>query len=587
MKNINLTLILFLFFAVSCKKNLNDSIIVDPPPPPIIGTNYNPIEIPITSSVVGIVIDENGQPVEGATISLKSQTQTSDAFGSFRFMNTTMNENGTFIQIEKDGYFKTGRRFFPTSSATHNVRIELIEENFNQSFRSSDGGTATFENGGEIIFSPNSIKLENGDAYAGEVKVALKWLDPTADATLEQMPGALQGVTTQGEEMALETYGMIAVELESPIGEPLNIAKDETAQIKMPVPSSVLSNAPNEIPLWSFNYQYGIWAEDGKAILENGFYVGEVDHFSFWNCDFPRPTTNLTITLLDDVTNEPLPGFGIKLIIKNSGVTGFSTTNSDGEASGKVPMDLELEMQVLNICNEVIFSQDFTVATNDLEISFSINSGNSMVISGEIIDCNGASASDGLIKVNVEGKTLNIPVNSNPFTVTVPVCQNTNSISVSGGNFDDFKQSNYLTFPVADSVFVGDLFACSEILIGYGLITIDSSRTQVVGPFSITVNDTGEKLLLRPESNGPDFNILVSFPDLGVGDYSNDHAVLTFHVSDLEFYSVQDFESVEILDWGPDSGDLISGKFSGQVENIFSGIPETVHASFEFSVVRE
>ena len=583
MKNISLTLIVFLLFAVSCKKNINDSMVTDPPPPPVIGSNYNPIEIPITSSVVGIVIDENGQPVEGATVSLKDQTLTSDVFGSFRFMNAAMNENGTFIQIEKDGYFKSGRRFFPTSSATHNVRIELIEENFNQSFSSSDGGTMTFENGGEINFSPNSIKLENGDAYSGEVMVALKWLDPNADATMEQMPGALQGVTIQGEEMALETYGMIAVELESPIGESLNIANNETAQIKMPVPSSLLNNAPTEIPLWAFNYQYGIWAEDGKATLENGFYVGEVDHFSFWNCDFPWPVVDFSLTLIDKVTQEPLTETKVQLIISNSGVTSSGVTNANGIVAGKIPKGELLELQVLNICGKVIFNNTIGPYSNSASLSqeVEVNVGNEIIISGEIIDCAGDLATEGLLIVDIDNERINIPIENNPFEITIPTCPNTTEISVSGGNLSDFEQGDFFTVPVAGSVSVGSLVACGTTILGYGEVIVDNSTSKIVGPLQI-INSANLGILVLWQVDG-DTNILLDFPLNGIGDYSDMHKNGIFHISDLGFSSMQEFEIVKITDFGSNSGDLISGEFSGNLENTFGGEIKTTHISFKFS----
>jgi len=585
MKYINLSLLVIFIFLVSCKKNIDESMIIDPPPPPIVDNNYNPIVIPITSSVIGIVIDENEQPVEGATISLNNQDVTSDIFGSFRFRNAEMNENGTFLKIEKDGYFESGRRFFPKSSATHNVRIQLIEKNFNQSFQSEDGGTINFENGGEINFASNTIKTEDENSYSGEVQVALKWLDPTTASILNQMPGSLHGVTFEGEEMALETYGMIAVELISPLGEPLNIGDNQTAQIKMPVPSSLLPNAPSEIPLWAFNYQYGLWAEDGNAILQNGFYVGEVDHFSFWNCDFSRPAIDFSLTLINEETQEPLANTEIKLMIQNSGLITTGITNDVGVVSGKVPGGEELELQVLNFCDEIIHSQNIGPFTSATNLTLNINIRNSVVVSGKILDCNGTIATNPVLIVEIDGQLLNIPINNNPFDITIPTCQNTTEISVSGGDLLNSEQGAYKTFSKTDSILFGDLLACGSTLVGYGTLTIDSTRTEVVGPFIISVPTPRFLLRLVVPNNGND--ILVSFLDNGPGDYSNDHNVHNFFVTGLEFSIVQMFENVEIIDYGPNQGDLISGKMSGYVDNIFGGTTQTVHASFEFSAKRE
>ena len=118
---------------------------------------------------------------------------------------------------------------------------------------SQTGGTIAISTDVTVDFIGGGFFLSNGDAYNGTVHVAAKYLDPTIPATFDQMPGNLQGVNNAAEEVVLNTYGMIAVELQGDNGEPLNINADNPATIKVGVPNTVLGNAPAEIPLWFFD----------------------------------------------------------------------------------------------------------------------------------------------------------------------------------------------------------------------------------------------------------------------------------------------------------------------------------------------
>ena len=92
---------------------------------------------------------------------------------------------------------------------------------------------------------------------------------------------------------------MMAVELQGASGESLNIAEGSTATLTFPIPQEILGNAPAEIPLWSFNENLGLWVEESVASLQGSNYVGEVSHFSFWNCDAPFELVELSFQLVD------------------------------------------------------------------------------------------------------------------------------------------------------------------------------------------------------------------------------------------------------------------------------------------------
>ena len=91
------------------------------------------------------------------------------------------------------------------------------------------------------------------------------------------------------EAGVLLSFGMANIVLEDGSGNPLQMAAGSMAQLTMPIPPSFLGDAPDEIPLWYFDETAGYWREEGSAQRQGTDYVGEVAHFTPWNCDILIP----------------------------------------------------------------------------------------------------------------------------------------------------------------------------------------------------------------------------------------------------------------------------------------------------------
>ncbi len=141
----------------------------------------------------------------------------------------------------------------------NNIEITLIPKKERDNFQASAGGNISIENGAAVNFPVNGIIDESTNAaYTGTVRVFGAYLDPE-DLTLASiMPGNLTGLTANNEHKILQTYGMIAVELEGSNGEKLNLASGKLAIIILPIPSALQANAPASIPLWYFSDTLGV-----------------------------------------------------------------------------------------------------------------------------------------------------------------------------------------------------------------------------------------------------------------------------------------------------------------------------------------
>jgi len=373
----------------------------------------------------GTVVNENNEAVEGVSISVGGMNALTDENGVFTIQDASVYEKFAYIKATKAGYINGSRALVPTSGVNQ-VKIMLLVEDVIATINSGEVSEVSLPNGTQVNFEGDFIKT-NGSAYSGAVSVIMKHLDPADENVGNMMPGMLYAEDATGNEKVLETFGMLAVELKGASGEKLQLAEGSTAQIELPV-SNIATNAPQTIPLWHFDEVNGYWKEEGFATLTNGKYVGEVSHFSFWNCDVQLPLVQLCINVVDPSGN-PIGNQHFMLNRTSTpsgwGANAYSWTNENGYACGQVPINEELNfiMDVTN-CNipfEVIigsFSTDTTI-TVVVDANYT-----SVQLTGMFNDCNGNPITDGYIQFNHNNSVQYIAVTNGIINHSYSYCGN-------------------------------------------------------------------------------------------------------------------------------------------------------------------
>lgn len=158
--------------------------------------------------------------------------------------------------------------------------------------------SATFEANSGRLLTVGDMKVDipaakvvksDGTAYTGTVNADMLYLDPNNETFNEMMPGGdLAAVRTDNSEVQLVSWGMVEVSLTDGSGQCFTMKEDGTSVMTFPIPEGMESNPPETIPLWYFNEETGMWVEEGVARLEGNVYVGEVNHFSWHNLDWPE-----------------------------------------------------------------------------------------------------------------------------------------------------------------------------------------------------------------------------------------------------------------------------------------------------------
>jgi len=315
----------------------------------------------ITSSVSGFVTDENEVAVQGASVVFGNASASTDKFGYFEIRNQQVVQQAAVVSIIKPGYFKAVKTYIATANKSAFFRIKMLPKTIAGTVDAAAGGKVTLSSGLSVTLPAGAVvNAATGNLYTGTVSVAAQWLDPTATDLDRTMPGDLRGLNTDGALKLLQTYGMCAVELTGSSGELLQVANGKKATVNFPLPSAVAGNAPNSIPLWYFDEAKGLWKEEGSAVKSGNNYVGEVSHFSFWNCDVPANYVRFDCTV-KDASGHPVANTTIKIsVVGNTQNYRYGYTDSSGYAAGLVPDNSQLLLEVFSDfpCIVSLFSQN-------------------------------------------------------------------------------------------------------------------------------------------------------------------------------------------------------------------------------------
>ena len=579
-----------LFFFTGCQRELEN------PNPG--GSNNNPIvndNIMVIGGVNGTVIDENNQPVSGASVTSGSNTTTTDRYGAFTFNNISLSKANGYVKVIKPGYFTGTRTFISTAGRIHNVRIMLLPKTNSGSFTGTTGGTITLSGGGKLVMPANAVTDASGNAYSGMVDLAMTWIDPTALNLPEIVPGDLRGLTTSGVERGLETYGMLGVEMTGPGGQVLKIATGKTAELTFPIPATLSGIAPASIDLWHFDEVTGRWKQEGTAVKTGSTYIAQVSHFSFWNCDAPFPLINLCMTIVNAGNNQPLNNVKVR-IKRPNGSYGYGITDAYGNLCGKVPKDEALILQVLDQCYNVVYTQNIGPFSADATlgtISATIPATNTLIITGTVTNCAGANVTNGVAVIYTAGTySFNVPVVNGVFSHTIIRCNSsTLNFSVMGIDYAAQQQGN----PVGGSatsgtVNIGTVQACGTSSAEFVEVLIAGNPLNFTSPpDNINTGDTSNaggpiNIFAYKVGSGPggttatsSFKLSFSNPSGTTGIFPIINCFIVAN-PDVSQQIVSPNPVVTITTFGPPITGFIAGNFSMQM--MFGATPKTVNGSF-------
>lgn len=384
---------------------------------------------PLTGGLAGLVVDENNNPLNGVSIKAGTNTASTNSSGNFTFTNITLDKNLSLVTASLPGYFKGYRVFQASATASSFIKIQLLKRPTAITIGSASGGTVSFS-GTSVTFEANSFAdAATGAAYTGTVNVYAKLIDPSQPNIVSSLPGGLIGLDSNGKNVCLQSFGMLAVDLETSGGQKLQIATGKKATISYPITSSYQGLAPASIPLWYVDDATGIWKQEGRATRSGSTYTGTVSHFSFWNWDYFFPKY-LTLSMrLKTSAGDPLAGALVKLSLQGAGNVSFLSssgyTDAAGYIDGYVPADVNFTMQVISDCNTVLDTRTigpFSQSTNLGDQTISLGA-NQLILAGVVKNCSDAPLANAQLSIFFENKIIQFAAGTGgTFRIAMPKC---------------------------------------------------------------------------------------------------------------------------------------------------------------------
>lgn len=483
----------------------------------------------VTTNLHGRIVDENGRSITETEIIVQDRTAFTNGDGYFYMLNISVPSDGFTINVRSQNNDKLIKRVTPQAGT--NTYEEIVLTNAPESDAFSTTNESIVSNGQtSVTIPPNSLIDIEGIPYQGGYISKLIHYSPSDKNILRTMPGNLQGIDKNGNKVTLGTYGMIDIQVTDPNGEPLRLAPNSRALVRMDTPSLILENLSG-IPTWKLDKTSGLWLEEGETdelifIEDIAFTFFYIDEFTVWNCDIKELNTNLSGTIIDQF-GVPLENRLIQFTFRSDGQDFFCSggnTNSRGEFNTQVPKDLSITLNVYDKnCDAVIYTEDIGSFTEEdnivkIETEFSIDS---YTITGLVADCSGDIVfnnatvflydQSGNVRVSTQTKE------DGSFAIH-NTCYDTNFEEGYGIGVLDLETGNYifkdsLIFSEID-IDLGNIIPCEEvdefvnIISGFGDLSFDESST-FLGPDSLIIN-------AGPTALGFQFSLVANISEQGI-----------------------------------------------------------------------
>lgn len=265
------------------------------------------------SHVYGFVSDADGNALANVLVITGEDTTLTNEDGVYSFDRCRAVNGRCVVKFEDDEFFSVIRT---ADIVDGEARVDALlmplssREGVTEVTRFFSGEGATIKVGKlEISIPANAVVYEDGQKeFNGSVCASVYYLNPSSENFAKEMPGGdMSGVTAEGKNVILLSYGMVEVTLKDSMNQKLQLKDGMESSMTFPVPDGFSKEQlHDEIPLWYFDEEKGTWVEEGIATKNGDSYSGKVKHFSWHNVDYPELRATIEGRVLNQ-NGKPLP----------------------------------------------------------------------------------------------------------------------------------------------------------------------------------------------------------------------------------------------------------------------------------------
>jgi len=294
--------------------------------------------------VFGTVKNSAGSVLSGAKVEASGQSTTTNSQGYYVLDSIPVGP-GVAISFSMDGYVPTVKLLRVVGGESNTQDAVLFPAEVSVTISATTGGTVTTGDGASITIPPNSLQTSNGQVYSGNATVTLSSFDPSVPEELDAFPGSFEGVSLSGETVGINTYGFADVTVSSGT-ESLQLVSGTSANLEIPIPTTLQNEAPSSIPSWHFDPETQIWYEVGTFNKFNNTYRTAIPHFSIWNCDVASKRCYISGRVVDE-NGDPIKGarMNFRSFRSNGGYVGSAETSTPRDGTFRVPVDANADIE--------------------------------------------------------------------------------------------------------------------------------------------------------------------------------------------------------------------------------------------------
>ena len=524
----------------------------------------------VTSSVKGIVMDEDESPIIGALVSLNGLITTTDQFGHFFFIDVAMNTLGAVVNVSIQDYHQGSELFYPEENATENLEVVLTKIKSIDEVDGLSSGTITLDGGLEFTYPENSFLKSDGSNHQGTVFIGTTYSDNGNLNFSRILPGNQQAVNINNKLVGIAASSILQLSIYDNQGNHLNI--NDAAEILIAFPNAINS----EESVWYYADKFGLYTFNSE--FSNGSQQSiRYKHNTSLLIGKTIETEHETLSLVAANGMDALTNLEVETKDASNNTISRVFSNSLGHIAMPVLNDGSSILQIKDACGNVVFNNSWSEVSNEL----SLQEVNTKTLAGDVYDCLVNPNENSVIRVLQGNRTHYYYEPNSSFTLQLQTCgQGIAKISAL-----DNSSSDLAALPassIEDLEFIGDLFTCENPSINMLSLVDTESGIQYQYPITSTVGTTQANSQFSNEVNeGNRFEIV--FNGSTAGDYSDPafHSIENIFDDASELRISGDAEIFEVVKFGNENRVTV-GSFEGVFLNTFNNEMINIKGNFNF-----
>ncbi len=279
-----------------------------------------------TGVITGKVVDAiSGDPVVDATVRSGEQSRVTDSEGNYIIYDLTFDPRTVVNAYHPD--YGDQSRVISVSQTERDVKVTIsMTPSVELSFEANDGAVLSISGSSSMVDIPGGALVDaNGDEYSGTVNAKVTAIAPSDNVRY------LSGDYSVAGPLPIEAFGGLSVELTDPSGNPLQLASDATADVRIELGTSN-NSPPGTAAVYVYDDTQGIWTANGNFSYAGSYYEGSVDTLGVLATGFMYDRISIT-GCVSDLSGNRISGITVKTEGTDYSGTTQTLTDDNGNFS--------------------------------------------------------------------------------------------------------------------------------------------------------------------------------------------------------------------------------------------------------------